>query len=210
MTEHSPPALTPTILLAAGSGERLGEPKAFLKLKDQWMLPKLIGALREGGGGPVIVVVNSEVQQILQDSPCGADSIVVNPDPQTGRTGSLQCGLRALPAGVRGVFIHSVDVPLLSPNAVQSLKTAWLREPEPAQLLARLVTPGGRGGHPLLVGCQYIEELLAFTPDTPLRELASRHPEVCLDFVLRNDPGPFLGVNTPEQRALLESLLSAS
>lgn len=196
------------VLLAAGPGRRLGYPKAALRLRGIWMLPRLVRALRGGGAQFVAVVLSREAQeQVATLGPTGADRDVVNPCPEAGRTGSVLCGLAALPPSPEGVLVHPCDVPLLRPAAVAAVVAAWRAAAEPAATAARPVTPSGRGGHPLLLGSARLEELRGFPPDRSLRDLLQADPKRVLNVRLEGDPGPFLDVDTPEQLALLESLL---
>lgn len=194
-------------MLAAGAGRRLGYPKAALQLRGRWMLPRLLHALRAGGAARVILVLSADARQaIAAFGGHGADEVVENPAPERGRGSSLACGLAALPAAPEALLIHPCDVPLLQPSAVAHLLAAWRRAAARERLLARLVTPTGRGGHPLLVGGQRIEDLRRLQPGQSLRELLHADPAHRLDVRLEGDPGPFLDVDTPEQLAFLENL----
>jgi len=174
------------------------------------MLPRLVSALRRGGARRVILVLSAGARAAIEEKgPAGADCEVLNPDPGDGRTGSIQCGLERLGDGTAGVLLHPCDVPLLTPEAVARLIRAWRALPRPGVMLARPVTPGGRGGHPLLVGAERLARLRAFPPGRPLRDLVREDPAGLLDLPLHGDPGPFLDVNTPEQRQLIESLLES-
>ena len=208
LPQPSPPCSA--VLLAAGLGRRMGQAKALLEVKGQWMLPRLIESLAAGGCVRVHVVIRPEHLSKMQEVvvPKGVHWIC-NPTPEAGRTGSVLCGLQHLPTD-HAVLIHSCDIPLLSADAVRQLLKEWARTPDSARLLARLRTPGGQGGHPLLVGSGLRPELETLAADTPLRELLHRDSSRLLSVVRRADPGPFLNVNTPEQLALLESLLDSS
>ncbi|MGB0952479.1 MAG: nucleotidyltransferase family protein [Planctomycetota bacterium] len=198
------------ILLAAGSGRRLGLPKALLELQGIWMLPRLVEVLRAGGCRSVHVVVRLEDVSILEArGGIPGAQIRINPDPDAGRTGSVLEGLESLGDSGLGdaLLIHSCDIPLLSAEAVHQLIRAWMVEAKRETLAARLVTPGGKGGHPLLLGRDRIHELQALTPERPLRDILHEDPDKVLSVVRRGDPGPFLDVDTPEQLELLESLL---
>ncbi len=199
------------VLLAAGRGERFGFPKAALEIQGNWILPRLVEALREGGAHKVALVLSPESQSaIAERGESGADVVVLNPTPETGRTGSLQAGLEALIASEGGspfsALVHPCDVPLLSKEVVAALVLALDALDSPESGLVRPVTAGGRGGHPLLLGHSRVKEVLGFKPDQPLRDLLESHPDSVLDLPVPG-PGPFLNVNHPEQLDLLESLL---
>lgn len=194
------------ILLAAGSGRRLGLPKAFLELNGTWMLPRLVDALIAGGCRTVKIIVRAQdVQKLEQRMPTSKADFVINPFPDAGRTGSVLCGLEAIDK-TDAVMVHSCDIPLLSADAVHQLIQGWRSCDAPASVLARLTTPGGKGGHPLLLGAQHVTKLNAFEADQPMRELLHDAPDSVLNLVRRGDPGPFLDVDTREQLELIESL----
>lgn len=199
------------VLLAAGEGRRLGQPKAALELAGVWMLPRLVAALHRSGATQVVLVLSAAARRAIagRGDP-GADATVLNPDPARGRTGSILAGLEAVPAEAEGVLIHPCDVPLFSGQAGARLVAAWRACPSAASLVARPVTPAGRGGHPLLVGSERLDTLRSFAADRPLRDLVREDPARLLNVTLTGDPGPFLDVDTPEQRQLLESLLESS
>jgi len=209
-----PLAAVDAILLAAGAGRRLGQAKALLEVRGRWMLPRLVQSLRSGGCRQVVVVTRPELlDPIRERGGCGADEVVLHPDPDSGRSGSIQRGLAAVCGVVRepaAVLIHPCDIPLLSGEAVHQLLQAWRQAKAPESLAARLVTPGGRGGHPLLLGRERFPEIRELGPDQPLRELLRSRPDALLDVPRRGDPGPFLDVDTPEQLQLLETLLPPS
>ncbi|MDA0666280.1 MAG: nucleotidyltransferase family protein [Planctomycetota bacterium] len=193
------------ILLAAGSGRRLGLPKAFLELNGTWMLPRLVDALFTGGCRSVHVIVRGQdVEKLEQRMSWDRANLVINPSPDAGRTGSVLCGLEAINEP-DAVMIHSCDIPLLSSDAVHQLIHGWHKCDAPDSVLARLTTPGGKGGHPLLLGAEHVSKLRAFHADQPLRQLLRDTPDAVLNLVRRGDPGPFLDVDTREQLELLES-----
>ena len=195
------------LVLAAGAGRRFGGPKALLELRGIWVLPMLVETLRAGGCAQVGVVLSEASAAAVEErGGCGADVLAINPEPDSGRTGSIRCGLDAL-SPQDALLVHPCDVPLLSAPVVTRLITAWRDHPTRDQALVRPVTPGGKGGHPLVLGAARIAELRGYPLDRPLRQLLRDHPHQVLDVVLRGDPGPFLDVDTPEQLALVESLL---
>lgn len=195
------------ILLAAGAGRRLGLPKALLELQGIWMLPRLVSAMQLGGCEHVVVVVREEHLGVIDArGGCGAEVLLSNPNPETGRTGSIHCGLEALESD-RAVMIHSCDIPLLSAEAVLQLRHDWGQLEKPQEAVARLMTPGGKGGHPLLLGAKVVPEVRALSPETPLRQILRADQDRLLNVIRRGDPGPFMDVDTREQLKLLESLL---
>lgn len=193
-------------LLAAGAGRRLGLPKAALQLRGTWVLPGLVHTLRLGGAARVVLVLSDQALDAIADLGVpAADRELVNRNPEAGRTGSLQCALAEIPKDA-AVLVHPCDMPLLQPASVQAVIQAWHRHGSEARACVRPISAARRGGHPLLLGPGWRDELLTSDPDRPLREFL-RHPDATLIDVPCTDPGAFLDVDTPEQLQLVESLL---
>ncbi len=199
------------IILAAGAGKRLGYPKARLKVHGKWMLPHLLRVFLDGGCHRVYLVLPPEEMAACQSlAKTPGVFLIENSTPELGRTHSILCALPHIPEQDH-LLIHPCDIPLLQAHLIRELCTTWGQQPKPSCLLARFQTPGGKGGHPLLVGRQHVEKLRQFAPDQPLRDLLHQAPITeILSIVLRGNPGPFLDVNTPEQLQLLESMLKPS
>ena len=85
----------PAIVLAAGASSRLGQHKALVRWGDETLVGRAVRLLKQSNCSPIIVVTRSELQiDVMLSSP--DSTIVVNPSPEDGRTGSLQVGLLSL------------------------------------------------------------------------------------------------------------------
>ena len=118
----------------------MGFPKALLRYRDETFLDTLIGHLRRALR-PVIVVLGAHADRI-REAPSGRPRFVINPDYQRGQTTSMQCGLRAVPAGAEGVLFTLVDHPAVAPA---TLTRCW---PGLAPLV-RVPRYQGQRGHPI-------------------------------------------------------------
>ncbi len=153
------------IVLAAGASARLGQPKALVEIGGRPLIQHLIERLEAVGLEPVIVTrAEISVDIVLALS---TRTVVINPNPDAGRTGSLQCGLKQIldtKGGTRAfrLLVVPVDRPGFSDNTLQML----LQKDACA-----CPSKDGRGGHPLLLMPDDIARIRAATPDTPLREL---------------------------------------
>jgi CTP:molybdopterin cytidylyltransferase MocA len=109
------------ILLAAGDGTRLGQPKAQIMLAGQSLARRGIALLRDGGADPVIVVTGAAYL-------AGLDSVAVtsvhNPDWRTGMGSSLAVGLAAVPAECTAAVLALADQPLVGSASVRRLISA--------------------------------------------------------------------------------------
>ena len=80
------------ILLAAGSGSRLGRPKAAVEIDGETLASRGVAMLRAGGAEPVVLVTGAVPVTVP-----GALA-VHNPDWPTGMGSSLIAGLSAVPS----------------------------------------------------------------------------------------------------------------
>jgi CTP:molybdopterin cytidylyltransferase MocA len=113
-----PPAAVAGILLAAGEGSRLGQPKALVELGGEPLARRGVALLRQGGAAPIVVVTGA----VAVDLP--GVLAVYNPDWRSGMGSSLAAGLAAVPDSCHAAVIALVDQPLVGPEAVRRLIAA--------------------------------------------------------------------------------------
>lgn len=87
----------------------------------------------------------------------------VNSDPDSGRTGSIKCGLTALRWPKRAI-VAPVDRPGFSSQTLRRLIDSEV---------CTCPSNGGRGGHPILLDEASIEAVKHALPDTPLSSLCT-------------------------------------
>ena len=154
------------IVLAAGASRRMGSPKALLPWGDATLLDHTLRELRCAGADQVVVVLGPDTSNLPVDA-----TLVVNPDPETGRSASIRQGAAALPAPLRAIVVQSVDQPV-SRAVLDSLFTA-------VEDGAAIAIPAfhGRRGHPVGVAGTLVKELLSVDEATQgLRAVTRRHP----------------------------------
>jgi len=143
------------LLLAAGSGSRMGGPKALLR--DEREVPYLdraIGTLLDGGCDSVTVVLGAgadDANAILDEhgwSACDDVSVVLAEDWAEGMGASLRAGLAALGEADAAV-VMLVDLPDVGPDVVR--RFVELSGPD---ALIR-ATYAERPGHPVLLGTDH-------------------------------------------------------
>ena len=134
------------VVLAAGAGRRLGQPKATVMLHGQTLLQRAVRTLAEGGCDDVVAIVRAP--EVIAE---GAAS-VVNPDPDSGMGSSLRCALADQTADA--IVILLVDLPAVTPAEVADVIRAHA---EGADLVA--VRREGRRSHPVLVGSRWYADL---------------------------------------------------
>jgi CTP:molybdopterin cytidylyltransferase MocA len=106
------------VLLAAGEGRRLGQPKALVEIGGEPLAQRGVAMLRDGGAAPIVVVTGA----VAVDLP--GVLAVHNPDWRSGMGSSLAAGLATVPDSCHAAVIALVDQPLVGPEAVRRLIAA--------------------------------------------------------------------------------------
>ena len=79
------------LVLAAGASRRLGRAKALIEVEGVPIIRMLVNRLQDVGLNPVIVTRQELMLDIAQT--CQESTVVVNPTPDLGRTGTIRCGI---------------------------------------------------------------------------------------------------------------------
>lgn len=134
------------LVLAAGSGRRLGTPKALVELGGVRLVDRAVGVLADGGCAPVVVVTGAAALDVA-----GA-AVVANPGWASGMGSSLRAGLGWLGEApgaedASAVVVALVDQPLIPAAVVARLLAAHADGADLA-----VATYGGRRRNPVLLG----------------------------------------------------------
>lgn len=166
-------ATTTGIVLAAGAGTRLGEPKAEVQLGGERLVDRAVRVLREAGCAEVVVVVRDGVD-------VDGAITVVNPAPERGMGSSLRLALAAA-SGVRAV-IMLVDTPGVGVDAIGRVLAA--------KAPVAIATYGGRRGHPVAIERPLWTEVARLAEgDQGARPFLRANPELVTDVACAGDPG---------------------
>jgi CTP:molybdopterin cytidylyltransferase MocA len=157
------------ILLAAGSGSRLGQPKALVELGGETLAQRGVAMLQDGGADPVILVTGAVPVTIPEAL------AVHNPDWSTGMGSSLATGLRALTeTDVAAAVIALADQPLVGPGSVRRLIGAY-RDGAPVAVAAY----EGKPRNPVLIAREYWPVVLQMaTGDSGARAFLQAYAEL--------------------------------
>jgi len=181
------------VILAAGSGTRMGGPKALLRIGGGSFLARTARVLARPGVDAVAAVVRPEVlaAAAAADPPAGA-TLLVNPRPEEGMLSSILRGLDEAEAkGADAVLLHPVDHPLVDPATVDRV-VAGLH----GGAVIAVPTHGSRRGHPGGFARAAWPALRAAPAARGARAVLADHPEWVLH--VRGDPGCVLGIDTPD------------
>jgi molybdenum cofactor cytidylyltransferase len=178
------------LILAAGESRRMGFPKALLLYRERTFLDTLSG-LFAARCSPVIVVLGAHAEEIRAGAARPA-TFVVNPAYRSGQTGSMQCGLRAVPPDAGGVLFTLVDHPAVAPETIDALLCG-----SGGAALLRVPRHRGRRGHPIWLSRELIPEFLALPEDGAARDVVRRHA-LHTEFLDVEDPGILADIDDPE------------
>jgi molybdenum cofactor cytidylyltransferase/nicotine blue oxidoreductase len=184
------------LVLAGGSGRRLGRPKALLRREGTLLVEQAVRTVQAAGCDPVVVVLGAAADQVQASAELAGATVVVNKAWSTGVASSLRAGLtRAGEAGAGAVVVIPVDMPGIGVEAVRRVTTAV----NPDALVCS--TFEGRRSYPVLLGRSHWSGVLMLaSADVGVRPYllarSSQVTDVACDAVA--EPGD---VDTPEDAA---------
>ncbi len=204
------------ILLAAGEGSRLGQPKALVELGGQTLAERGAAMLASGGADPILVVTGP-VRVALPEA-----WIVRNLDWRAGMGSSLAAGLHALdldsgpgdaPTGpvpadgdwgeVGAAVIALADQPLIGPDSVKRLIGAFA-----AGAPVAVAAYDGKPRNPVLIAREHWAAVIDMAVgDTGARPFLRAHPEL-VTLVECGDTGSPFDIDTPHDLARISSALA--
>lgn len=156
------------LVLAAGSGSRLGTPKALVELAGERLVDRAVRVLRAGGCDPVLVVAGAAPLEVA-----GA-AVVANPDWAGGMGSSLRAGLAVL-AGTDAV---AVVVALVDQPGIPAAVTARLIQAHAAGASVATATYAGKRRNPVLLARATWDEVSRFAEgDAGARPYLAAHPD---------------------------------
>jgi nicotine blue oxidoreductase len=156
------------ILLAAGEGSRLGQPKALVEIGGEPLAQRGVALLRDGGAAPIVVVTGA----VAVDLP--GVLAVHNPDWRSGMGSSLAAGLATVPDGCAAAVIALVDQPLVGAEAVRRLIAAHA-----AGAGIAVATYDGTPRNPVLIAREHWPGVVAMAAgDAGARPFLRAHPEL--------------------------------
>jgi nicotine blue oxidoreductase len=184
------------LLLAAGSGTRLGRPKALVQWQGRLLVEHGVALLRQAGLDPCVVVLGAAADDIRRHADLGATEVVVNARWAEGMGGSLRAGLGALDGRAPAVVITLVDQPLVGTQAVARLIAAW-----EAGAQAAVATYQGQPANPVLLDASLWADVATdATGDSGARRYLRRHPELVTP-VPCDGTGSAADIDTPQDLA---------
>ena len=190
---------TGAVLLAAGSGSRLGgRPKSLLELDGVPLIRRAVTALASAGVSERVVVLGHHgplIEAALQGT---GVRWIFNPQPEDGQVSSQRLGLAALRAPHEAVIVALADQPLVGADDVRALLEAWAHRSARVQLLYPRVD--GQPGNPVIFSAAVRDQILRSEPTVGARQWREAHSEAVAAFDTPN-PHYRFDIDTPEDLA---------
>jgi nicotine blue oxidoreductase len=187
------------VLLAAGEGRRLGNPKALVELGGVRLIDRGVALLREGGTAPVVAVLGAAVVELL------GVITVHNPDWRSGMGSSLAAGLGSVPVSAEAAVVALVDQPLVGSGSVRRLIAAYR-----AGARVAVAAYHGQPRNPVLLAREHWPAAIALAAgDVGARPFLRAHPDL-VTLVECADTGRPDDVDTPEDLARIAAIVAAA
>jgi CTP:molybdopterin cytidylyltransferase MocA len=139
------------LVLAAGGGRRYGMPKALVEYEGSLLVERAVRTARVVCD-PVLVVLGAQAVDVWRTADLDGATVLANRDWETGMASSLRTGLdglRGWPGRVDAVLVTLVDMPGMTPAALQALAA------HAAPDALATATYDGVRGHPVLLGREH-------------------------------------------------------
>ncbi|MEV7844829.1 nucleotidyltransferase family protein [Streptomyces cyaneofuscatus] len=158
MASHAKNPKVAGVLLAAGGGRRLGgRPKALLEHRGRPLVEHALRALRNGGCGPLHVVLGAAADEVRARADLTGSAVTVNPGWEEGMGSSLRLGLAALSGtGADAALVLLVDQPGIGAEAVARVRVAYR-----SRMSLVAAAYDGERGHPVLFGADRWADIAA-------------------------------------------------
>lgn len=180
------------VILAAGSGRRIGIPKLKLQLDGEYFINIIISKLITSGIIELVSIVRADDTEWLKENAI-SDSFIVNKEPELGMLSSVKLGIKHF-LDTDGIMIFPVDHPFVSIDTIKGLKEAFVNDK------SKIIKPfvRGKSGHPLVVPSSVFELILNGSGDEKLNNIINGAGIDIYRYETEDD-GIVRNVNFPEE-----------
>lgn len=185
------------IVLAAGSGSRMGKTKQLLPFGDTTLLGRVIFQALASQLESVTVVLGHDAEKIRRHIAGQFDlsriNIIVNKNFRYGQSTSLIAGITHLPSGIDGAMFLLGDLPLITPEIINHLIAAF----QNSGALIAIPFYEKKRGNPVIISRVLFPQLNTLTADTGARVLFEKHKPDILKVPV-NDAAIVTDIDTPD------------
>jgi len=186
---------TAGIILAAGAATRFGQPKQLLRLKEKYLIERVLDAALNSRLSRVVLVLGYAHQKILQalakKTQHARLHIEVNPHYKKGQSHSLRIGLTAVKDDFPAVIFLLGDQPMLNSATINTLlERFWSADNDIC-----VPTYRGRRKNPAMFSRRFYNHLMDIKGDTGARQLIDDNPDRVLTVEMDN-PLCFVDIDT--------------
>ncbi|MEE9496653.1 MAG: nucleotidyltransferase family protein [Desulfobacterales bacterium] len=203
MSQEKP---TAGIILAAGAATRFGQPKQLLRVKDKYLIERVLDAALNSRLSRIVLVLGYAHQKILQALGKKAQHsklhIEVNPHYKRGQSHSLRVGLATLKNDFPAVIFLLGDQPMLNSATINTLlERFWAADKDIC-----VPTYRGRRKTPVIFNRRFYSHLMDIKGDIGARQLIDDNPDRVLTVEMDN-PLCFVDIDTPQDFETLKKKL---
>ena len=133
------------VILAAGSGTRIGVPKLKLTHRSEFFVNIILKCLKSGGINDVVCIIRKDEEEWFKQNALSVQYLI-NDNPETGMIHSVYLGINHF-KGLKGVIVFPVDHPFVKTETITKLKNEFEENNE------SIVKPlyDGVSGHPIII-----------------------------------------------------------
>lgn len=181
------------VVLAAGTGSRMGRAKQLLPFRGQTILECVVDTALASSLQRIVVVIGYEGDTIAQLLSGRDVTLVHNLAFGQGQGSSVQAGLQALRKEDEAVLFLLGDQPLIRADLIDQLLLAYAATPSP------IVLPVFRGkrGNPVLFSRETFSRMAQLDADCGARPLIAAYGERVLKVEV-SDPNIHFDIDTEE------------
>ena len=182
------------IILAAGTGSRMGETKQLLPYGATNLLGKVVEAAKASDLDRIIVVLGHHAQEIQRKTNLSGTRIAINHQYANGQATSLCAGIAAIHRDCSGAMFLLADQPLIDHWIINTLIEAW------QTTRRQMVIPycNGIRGNPVIIGKSLFEAVSGIRGDRGARALFEKYPNQIEKIDIHN-PAILIDVDTREE-----------
>jgi CTP:molybdopterin cytidylyltransferase MocA len=153
----------------------MGAFKPLLPFGNSTVIDTCLNHLNGAGVKQIVVVLGHRAEDIQKAMRSVPAKFVINPNPDTEMSSSIELGVGAISKAAEAVLITPVDHPAVPPQIIQSLIDNWRGG-------AKLIQPEfeGKGGHPVLIDLTFRHELMNLAEESSLRGFFASHRQEVL------------------------------